>query len=147
MDYGSLQVGPRDTFQPMIRRPRMVRWLAALLLIASPAFGGQLLAVAHPCPVAAAIPVSAQPADAEAADHQHHDTDQGAQDHSGPEHGDCACIGTCQAALGQLASPNPVVIAVVTPQVAAAPLGGSYAAPPIGVPLDRLPPKTAPPRD
>jgi hypothetical protein len=129
----------------MIRRPRLLRWLAALLLIASPAFGGQLLAAVHPCPVADAIPgVVGEASQLDA--HQHHGTSSGAEDQA-PEHADCSCIGTCQAPFGQLASPEPDITAVVAPHLASAPLDNTYAAPPIGVPLDRLPPKTAPPRD
>jgi hypothetical protein len=120
------------------------RHIAALLLVASPAIGGQLLPLVHPCPVEAPWVSEVDNADPHATHgHASHGTPVPSEQHA---HGDCTCIGACATPLA-LDTPRPLAAvwaAVVVPQ-AARPwipverLDGAFR------PLDRLPPQTAPP--
>lgn len=121
---------------------RRSRWLAALLLIASPAVGGQVLPAIHPCPVATGLPDAPD-------DHQDHNAgllsaDQG--DHSGSGHqADCTCIGNCQPTPGQVAPGSAPVVRAATYLVDTSVPPLLRPEPPIARPIDRLPPTTAPP--
>jgi hypothetical protein len=90
----------------MLARSLTLRWLAAMLLIASPAVGGQLMPLLHPCAVEGA------PGDA----HQGH----GASHEQAPEGSQCSCIGSCQAPA-VVAPPRAALItaSVVAPDRAA----------------------------
>ncbi|MES2125199.1 MAG: hypothetical protein V4503_10985 [Gemmatimonadota bacterium] len=114
-----------------MRRPH--RWLAALLLIASPPLGGQALAVLHPCP--ATTPVIAA--------HQHGGHEQSGHQHDASQH--CTCLGSCHLPA-VASSPDPLVrtLALVAP--VRAPLWRAVESDiPAAAALYRLPPKTAPP--
>lgn len=116
----------------MVARFRTLRWLAALLLIASPAVGGQLMPLLHPCAVASA---ATDPHHGHGADHE-----------QAPDGAQCTCIGSCQAPA-VVGSPSAVILSA---EVEAQPIseprindGGDV--PTISRPIDRLPPPTAPP--
>lgn len=109
-----------------------LRWLAAFLLIASPAMGGQLLPLVHPCA-------------AEAAEYGSHEG-HGAGHEQAPEGAPCSCLGSCQA-TAMVVVPQAQIIAAVVPVLRA-----HDTIAPVGVvvhrldrPIDRLPPPTAPP--
>ena len=116
----------------MVARFRALRWLAALLLIASPAVGGQLLPVLHPCAVQGA----------EADPHAGH----GAGHEQAPDGAQCTCIGSCHAPA-VVAPPQQVAFAATA---VATPIGllrvtAVDRVPVASRPIDRLPPPTAPP--
>ncbi len=127
----------------MMARMRRFRWLATLLIAASPAMGGQLLPLLHPCPVdtpwLAVIHAGhsgmTMPAPA-GAPHATHESHQ----HS------CSCVGACATPAAAFA-PEPVVVDVaftLEPHAAAWPVIEALdRAPPL---VDRLPLSTAPPR-
>lgn len=116
----------------MLPRGSKFRWLAALLLIASPAVGGQLMPVLHPCAVESA------------ADDQH--AGHGAGHGSVPEDANCSCIGNCQAPA-DVAGPRPERVVATVFVLPTVPLRVAETAPVIASdrPIDRLPPPTAPP--
>lgn len=138
----------------MIALLRRCRWLATLLLIASPAIGGQVLPLLHPCPVelpwVAAAEQGAAPAPVAADPHAHHGHGAPAEPVPAPaghEHGadQCSCIGSCH---------TPAVLALPAIQIAF----GAETTVPVGTDwpvieatgiatraVDLLPPKTAPP--
>ena len=124
------------------------RHLAAFLLVASPAIGGQLLPLAHPCPVDAPWVGEAGTADPHAAHgHAGHEASPPSTPSGQHAHEDCSCIGACATPL---ALDTPHSAAAVRAVVLAPPLG-AHAWTPVerldGAlrPLDRLPPQTAPP--
>lgn len=123
---------------------RRMRWVTLFLLIASPAIGGQVLPLLHPCEVQVERVVEGDPALA-AHDHGHH-APAPAQSHS--EHGGegCQCIGACHtpALLAAPAAAELAVMAVLPPELRRAEAPEADA-PPTSIPLDRLPPSTAPP--
>ncbi|HRP09355.1 MAG TPA: hypothetical protein PLL69_12800, partial [Gemmatimonadales bacterium] len=93
----------------MMVRSLAVRLFAAAMLVASPAIGGQVLPLLHPCPVAE-----------EAAGHQHsgHDSES-----PSPGSGHCICIGSC-AASALAAAPESATLAF-KPQVPRQPAMGA----------------------
>ena len=126
----------------------VLRWvrqhIAMLLLIASPAVGGQLLPLVHPCPVESPWVAGPEAADPHAAHgHADHGTPSPSEQHA---HADCTCIGACAAPIA-LNAPQPHVVSRVA--YAATLLQPSWVpVERIGAPLrphDRLPPQTAPP--
>lgn len=96
------------------------RLLASLLLIASPAVGGTLLPLAHPCPVDA--PWLAEPdahPEAGAGHHGHHVPATASSDAptgvpaGHDSHTDCSCIGMCAAPAVLLAPRGVVALAPI----------------------------------
>jgi hypothetical protein len=131
----------------------VLRWarrhIAALLLVASPAIGGQLVPLAHPCPVEAPWVTEGGAADPHAA-HTHVAHTHAAPDAPTPAeqhaHGDCTCIGACATPLALDAPRSPIAVRtdlvaheVVRRWVPIERLDAGIR------PLDRLPPQTAPP--
>jgi len=130
-----------DSLHAVTARRRYRQWLAALLLAASPAAGGQLVALLHPCPVAAGPRPVAVTAHQE---HDHSATPAGPT-HDHDEEQDCTCVGSCNAPA--LTAVPPVHIATVDRLT---PTGRPTwniveALDPVAAAIDRLPPKTAPP--
>jgi hypothetical protein len=128
---------------------RRMRWVTLLLLIASPAIGGQVLPLLHPCEVQVErILEGDQAVQAAAHDHAGHSGATPAPTESHSEHGDqgCQCIGACHtpAVLAAPASAELAVLAVLPPELRRA-SGLEADAPPASIILDRLPPSTAPP--
>jgi hypothetical protein len=117
----------------MVARFRTLRWLAALLLIASPAVGGQLMPLLHPCAVESAATDS----------HHGHGGDHQQQ---APDGAQCSCIGSCQAP----AVVTPPATTTLTSVVGTLPVGlpritDRRNVTTVSRPIDRLPPPTAPP--
>ena len=116
----------------MLARFRTLRWLAALLLIASPAVGGQLMPLLHPCAVATA---ATDPHHGHGSDHQ-----------QAPEGAQCTCIGSCQAPAVVAPPAGTILTAVVEALPNSQPrISDGRDVPTISRPIDRLPPPTAPP--
>lgn len=126
------------------------RLLASLLLLASPAVGGMVLPLAHPCPVDAPWLADAGATDSHHAHHGSVATPSGASE-SAPagrdSHTDCSCIGIC-AAPAVLLVPQGVValVAAVTVPSARPQWPVSDATETRHQLLDLLPPTTAPPQ-
>lgn len=118
----------------MMGRNLVTRLLAVAMLVASPAIGGQVLPMLHPCPVAE-----------EGAGHEH--AGHGGHDVPSQDAEHCICIGSC-AAAATVAVPDAMTV-VVQPQLPeeakVAPVGSRDTAPAHHPPLDLLPPPTAPP--
>jgi hypothetical protein len=128
----------------VLNRLRLNRWIAALLLIASPALGGQAAMVAHACPPTASADgsttmagMAGMPGMAHHAG-QSHDTGQGAHHNC-----DCTCVTCCYT----FTTTAPEIVAVTvaytvaiaaTPEVTAAVDHTTQY-------LARLPDTTAPP--
>src|SRR5690606_18988518 len=70
-------------FRDVMVRNRMTRWLAALMLIASPALGGQVLPLIHPCAVETAQTAG------------HHGGQHGADHQESAPADQCTCLGSC----------------------------------------------------
>ncbi len=127
-----------------------LRLLASFLLLASPAVGGTVLPLAHPCPVD-----SPWLADSESGDshHGHHGTATQPGDSTGElpsghdSHTDCSCIGFC-ATPALLLAPQGVVALVAAVEVpSASPQWTVVDAIEVRQQLlDLLPPTTAPPQ-
>jgi hypothetical protein len=120
----------------MIGRVRRWRFLALLLLLATPGVAGTVLDGLHPCPENAPWTASA-----EAAAHAGH----GSGNHEAPSHsGECHCLGACVGAAAvipfDVALPTIALDAIATSVVPSIPAGL-----PVSRPSDRLPPSTAPP--
>lgn len=114
-------------------------WLAAVLLLASPALGGLVLPVLHPCQAEQATEQMPAGHHGQSGHGGHHD-----QDHSGTPQ--CTCVGSCHVPALDAAPRITGPVAVITPVTAHRPqLSPSTQAPLIRVPLDLLPPYTAPP--
>jgi hypothetical protein len=119
-------------------RFRTVRWVFALMLIASPAIGGQVAPLIHPCEVAEGASHHGSGSDA---DHgEHHSAPADAPDTQ------CSCIGACFAP----ALPAPPASVVTTaawqlPAPSAPRISATPELPPFDPPLLRLPPATPPP--
>lgn len=114
-------------------RNLVTRLLAAAMLVASPAIGGQVLPLLHPCPVAE---------DGTSHGHGGHD-----QHGSADQDAQCICIGSCNT-TATVAAPEGVTIAfrpaaprdaVGVPVVSQGLESGHQ------LPLELLPPPTAPP--
>jgi len=116
------------------------RLTSLLLLLASPAVGGTVLPVAHPCPVDA--PWLAQAASGGHEHSGHHQKSDTPAKHAGHT---CTCPGACTAGLsiavptafGSISLPATSVRTLASNADTAA--GWTHAV------LDRLPPSTAPP--
>lgn len=117
--------------------------LALLLALLLPGLGGSWLSLGHPCPSA----VAAAPAQV---DHGH-----GASHHEGHaphdtepagHHGNhCECLGACHAGPGLLVPSAPELAAVAEQHHPVVPRSRQAAWFSPHVPLDLLPPPTAPP--
>jgi hypothetical protein len=116
----------------MLGRLRTLRWLAALLLIASPAVGGQVMPLLHPCAV-------------QEADHDQHGA-HGASHSDAPDGAQCTCLGDCTTP-GLIAAPIATIIATTMRPVPADRVVRleRVEAPAPKSPLLLLPPPTAPP--
>jgi hypothetical protein len=129
----------------------VLRWarrhVAALLLVASPAIGGQLLPLAHPCPVESPW-VTGSVAEDPHAGHGHAPRDATAPSPPSEQHNhaECTCIGACAAPVA-LDAPRTLISARAA---FSAPVAQRSWFPverldaPVR-PHDRLPPQTAPP--
>ncbi|MEO8480385.1 MAG: hypothetical protein ABI542_12235 [Gemmatimonadota bacterium] len=114
-------------------------WLAALLLLASPAMGGLVLPVLHPCQAEQATDQAPTGHHGQSGHEGHHD-----QGSSGTH--PCTCVGSCHVPALDAGPRITGPVAVVTPVVVHRPqLSPNTQAPQIRVPLDLLPPYTAPP--
>ncbi len=109
-------------------------WLAALLLLASPAMAGVVLPALHPCPVQTATSDGSS-------GHQH-----GHSGHDESGQPTCTCVGSCHVpALVDAPQPLGAIRAQhnrVAPLPAVSPETASTG---VLLPLDYLPPITAPP--
>lgn len=115
-------------------RNRMTRWLAALMLIASPALGGQVLPLIHPCAVETAQTAG------------HHGGQHGADHQESAPADQCTCLGSCSVSALATVAPASIVATTVVPRPkAAAPQWPDDVSQAVGRPLDLLPPPTAPP--
>jgi hypothetical protein len=116
----------------MMARLRTLRWLAALLLLASPALGGQAMPLLHPCEVAGS--------------HADPHAGHGSGHEQVPDGAQCSCIGSCQAP-GFIAGPQSAIVVATLGASPVAPLRVSRVLTIIAAqrPIDRLPPPTAPP--
>ena len=125
----------------MIRSIIRLQWLAALLLVASPAIGGQLLAVLHPCPAMGQL-VSAGENQDDHGDHSSSHTT--APEHD--SHDDCNCLGDCQAPAALRSAVEPRIVAFVVAPASMHRVALDNAEFPVTTPPHYLlPPKTAPP--
>jgi len=124
----------------MPSRLRRNRWFAALLVFASPAIGGQVMPILHPCPMHMAMmsmdmsgPMQSMPG--------HHDQAPGDQQQ---HHCDCTCIGCCHIVPAP-ARARPAIVAriILSPRHANRPVIEAVAS--HAAVLDRLPETTAPP--
>jgi|SRR5687767_8592263 len=119
----------------MIARLRRIRLLAVLLLGGTPGLGGVAVQAFHPCP--AEMPWLT----GTGGEHSHHSGSDPAT--ADTEAGDCHCIGSCSSSAPASASAPAVVSRAELVAVAA-----RHRQPPSAVvllPIDRFPPKTAPP--
>ena len=120
----------------MIAGIRRIRLLALLLLAGTPGLGGVAVQALHPCP--AEMPWLG----GSAGDHAHH----GGGDQSPGAHdaGACHCIGSCSLSAPAGTAATPRVHAHAELLVVA--VGHGQPAPAMALlPIDRFPPKTAPP--
>jgi hypothetical protein len=119
-------------------RLRSLHWVLALMLFASPAIGGQVAPLLHPCEVAEEV--SHHGAGGDAGHGGHHSVPGEESD------GQCSCIGDC-AAPGHPAAPTSVVsVSAWRAPVGTAPrVVATPDLPPSDPPLLRLPPATPPP--
>lgn len=119
----------------MLARFRTARWLTALLLLASPAVGGQVMPVLHPCAAESAEPDS----------HPQHGG-HGSSHETPTDGAQCSCLGTCQVAAvaGGPQSTTFTIAAASRPAMRIA-VPGDAINHPVDSPIDRLPPPTAPP--
>lgn len=122
----------------MIARLR-TPWLAALLLLASPALGGLVMPVLHPCQA------EASGTGTSAGHHGHGDHgSQGEQDGTGGQQ--CTCVGSCHVPALDAAPRVHAPVAVFVPTADHEPrVTPRTAARLPRQPLDLLPPTTAPP--
>ncbi len=122
-------------------------WVAALLVILSPAGLGAVMPVLHPCET-----LHHQESQSTQADevHQHHGADHSAgaagdsdASHDGPAH--CTCIGACHGGTSLL--PRAVGSELPVDHLTEVPVAivSRTPPPPPLLPLDHLPPPTAPP--
>lgn len=128
-----------------ITRLRRARVLGLLLALLTPALGGSVLRLVHPCPVEAPWTATATVAGGAHAHGHHGEAPTDAPAHH-DEGGDCQCVGAC-AVQAVAAAPAVSIAAVPAPSFAAAtpPLPTGALAHPAAVPLDLLPPAIAPP--
>lgn len=119
-------------------------WFAALLLLTSPALGGQVVPLVHPCPAEGSGHQHQHQPDTPQIGHGHHD---GSAETATPDPApSCTCIGSCSTSASL---EPPVAGPVLASDMQAAPLaaavGPETASVCILLPLDLLPPPTAPP--
>ncbi|HET7601810.1 MAG TPA: hypothetical protein VFK36_02260 [Gemmatimonadales bacterium] len=117
----------------MIRLLRRARSVALALLLMSPGLGGMAVQAFHPCPSHVVMQ----------ADGMHH---AGGDSHDTPSsgHSYCHCIGAC-AAAAVLASPRDGRLLAVMPAAPVTHVADAVELPLRQLPLDLLPPSTAPP--
>jgi len=117
----------------MMRLLRRARWVALALMLMSPGLGGMAVQALHPCP--AHTPMQAAG--------MHHPA---SHSHDGPASADpvCHCISSC-AATASPAAPTDgrVLVVAISRVIVNASLGTTL--PARQLPLDLLPPSTAPP--
>lgn len=122
----------------MIARLR-TPWLAALLLLASPALGGLVLPVVHPCEATADGTMAA-------GGHHAHGGHGAAGDEGSSGDPQCTCVGSCHVPALDLAPRIEAPVAVILPVIGHRPrITPRTAARLIRSPLELLPPPTAPP--
>ena len=121
----------------MIAGFRRIRLLAFLLLAGTPGLGGLALQTLHPCPAEMPwLPVSG-------GHHAHHAAGDEAATDEGAS-GACHCIGSCSiSAPAGLAATTPALAQSSWVDVSLASHRVAHA--PVLLPIDRFPPKTAPP--
>jgi hypothetical protein len=127
----------------MIAALRRARWISALLLALSPALGGGVLPLLHPCPVEA--PWLDAPASAPVASHAVHAHHQAPPSHSHGPDAPCTCVGTCHSVVAPDLTPSAEFSALALVEL---PSGESWPSvePSLPrLPADLLPPTTAPP--
>ncbi|HET8634741.1 MAG TPA: hypothetical protein VFL88_11405 [Gemmatimonadales bacterium] len=117
----------------MIRLLRRARSVALALLLMSPGLGGMAVQAFHPCPSHMVMQGAGM----------HHAAGD-AHDAPSDAHSYCHCIGSCAAAAVQ-ASPRDGRMLAVLAAPHAAPVAETADRPASQLPLDRLPPSTAPP--
>ncbi len=117
------------------------RLASFLLLLASPAMGGTVLPLAHPCPVDAPWLAPAPGADGQ--DHSgHHQPSQTPADQSGHS---CTCPGTGAAGISAAVPAVSGTVLLADAPVLALPASAGSDACWTRALLDLLPPSTAPP--
>jgi hypothetical protein len=138
----------------VIARLRRLRWLPLLLTVLSPAVGGEVLPLLHPCPVEQSWSTGSEAPTAErtAIDdrHAHHAPPASTDEPTEPAHdhdatGGCSCLGSCHTPGVVTAPAAPVValavessLPVVDRWVAVESVSSARLS-------ELLPPKTAPP--
>jgi hypothetical protein len=117
----------------MLSLLRRARSVALVLLLVSPGLGGMVVQAFHPCPSHVAM---------QGAGMQH----AGGDSHHAPDsgHSYCHCIGSCAATAVQ-ASPADGRMLAVAAVPARIVVAGADERPAAQLPLDLLPPSTAPP--
>lgn len=120
----------------MIAGIRRIRLFALLLLAGTPGLGGVAVQALHPCP--AEMPWLGGPAE----DHAHH---SGGDQSTGTHEADaCHCIGSCSLAAPAGTAATPRIHSHV--ELAGVAIRHRQPAPVMALlPIDRFPPKTAPP--
>src|SRR5690606_11726601 len=109
------------TFGIVMARLRTLRWAFALLLLASPAIGGQAAPLVHPCAAEDGAQGHHAAPGADAHD-GHHGSTPDATDQ--PQ---CSCIGTCAASAlpaqisASVTVPGAVALPVSAPRIVATP--------------------------
>ncbi len=122
---------------------RTRHWLAALLLVLSPALAGQLAPLLHPCGAASVGAVATHDGQSGHASHTGHTT---GGDSESADHDVCTCLGSCTSPAINTAAPTTTVVAQVAPGIDRSPVLLRTDADLVGDrPLDLLPPPTAPP--
>jgi hypothetical protein len=120
--------------------PFLRRWFAALLLFASPAIGGQVAPLLHPCE---ALTSEVAGHHGDHGDHGHHTTPASGAD---TDTNVCTCVGACTTAVADTAIPRATIAAQHSPEPSVAPrVLRNDACLVVYRPLDLLPPPTAPP--
>jgi len=131
---------------------RRLRWLPALLTLLSPAVGGEVLPLLHPCPVESPW-LAGDGHDAAATEDVHAGHHAGATatktppapSHDHDANGSCSCLGSCHAP-GLLEVPRAPLLDVAVGAEQARPLPWRAIESAVAAQVaDRLPPKTAPP--
>jgi hypothetical protein len=117
----------------MIRLLRRARSVALALLLMSPGLGGMAVQAFHPCPSHMVMQGAGM-----------HHVAGDSQDTPSNGHSYCHCIGSC-AAAAVIASPRDGRMLAVLAAPQRMPVAEALAQPALPLPLDRLPPSTAPP--
>jgi hypothetical protein len=123
--------------------PFLRRWFAALLLFASPAIGGQVAPLLHPCEALTSEVAGHHGDHGDHGDHGHHTTPASGAD---TDTNVCTCVGACTTAVADTAIPRATIAAQHSPEPSVAPrVLRNDACLVVYRPLDLLPPPTAPP--